>query len=408
MALAFNQGKPTLTSEQLQIQASKLRVLAVEHMQKHQKQYDKHWKPVPDDNSSMWAGEQPPASFQEYLGLIPKRNVWIDEFLWNSLSERLGCPVLVWHFDSHSATWLRAVFAPWWEDDTAQSTKGQRPVCVALRNQHDQAVLPQTTDIHIPESWMWASAPRSPGALKGAGPGSLSIPSRTPSRPGKPRGPNSVLTFPPSTPARKPRPGPLPKSCASKPRIGAAATDSPQALNSQKRHVTVPSERPGTVQRRKASSLAPEPPVVVRRKLQGKQKGFVCLKDLRPPGKRGDSFKYKASFSQASKDTSQGLHLDCSESNLKATNPHAKVQCKLWTCNLCQLRIEAPTGKLVSNRRSRHIASCHPGVDTSIFTSNKPKVEILMQPLPTQDRGAYWQARQQSALSSYCKLPSWG
>ena len=183
-ALQVNQGKPEFSSEELMRQASSLRLLAANHIAKHKESYAEHWAVDPNEDTAAWGGNLPPESFQSYLKMIARRETWIDEFLIRGLAERLGVPVVVWYFHPTQATWLRAVYGPWWREDVAQTTKRQRPLVLALKDKHYRALVPETIDDVVPESWLLRSEPREIGALKGAGPGStaLSICSATPER----------------------------------------------------------------------------------------------------------------------------------------------------------------------------------------------------------------------------------
>ena len=94
---------------------------------------------------------------------------------------------MIWYIHPTQATWLRAVYGPWWREEVAQTTKKQRPLVLALKDKHYRALVPDSLEEPIPESWLIRAVPRERGALKGAGPKSkaLSICSATPMKSGK-------------------------------------------------------------------------------------------------------------------------------------------------------------------------------------------------------------------------------
>ncbi|CAE7290791.1 unnamed protein product, partial [Symbiodinium sp. CCMP2592] len=168
-ALQVNQGKPALTDEDLKLQASTLRLLAVTHMSKHKKKFEESFSPDPDECPDVWGGHEAPGDFDSYLKLAPKREVWIDELQLRSLAERLGSPIVVWAFNSSCGTWLRSVYAPFWANDTAQAAKKQRPIVLALRDRHYRALVPADPAVAVPESWLWRTEYTGTDKLRGAG-----------------------------------------------------------------------------------------------------------------------------------------------------------------------------------------------------------------------------------------------
>ena len=184
-ALLFNQRKPQLSGEDLTREASQIRLLATAHLIKHKETYADGWAIDPLDDVAAWGDSSAPTSFDEYLKLISKRSTWIDEFLISSISERLGLPVVIWFYSPNKQAWLRAVYAPWWQHEVAQSTKKQRPIVLALRDKHYRESVFQ--------EWLWATSDvRESGFLRGAGASDgLSLASQTPSRGSVPRTPVS-------------------------------------------------------------------------------------------------------------------------------------------------------------------------------------------------------------------------
>ena len=192
-ALLFNQRKPQLSGEDLTREASKIRLLATAHLIKHKESYADGWAIDPLDDVAAWGDSSAPTSFDEYLKLISKRSTWIDEFLISSISERLGLPVVIWFYSPNKQAWLRAVYAPWWQHEVAQSTKKQRPIVLALRDKHYRALIPQDLEQPVPQEWLWATSDvKESGFLRGAGASDgLSLASQTPSRGSVPRTPVS-------------------------------------------------------------------------------------------------------------------------------------------------------------------------------------------------------------------------
>ena len=112
-------------------------------------------------------------NFEQYLKLIAKLEVWINQYQMCVLSERTGIPTVVWHFCSKKLTWLRAALTPWWKQEAAQISRKQKPIVLARREKQDRAMLPDSEDeVEVPiRGWLMASLPNSVGSLLGAGDG---------------------------------------------------------------------------------------------------------------------------------------------------------------------------------------------------------------------------------------------
>ena len=187
-SLGFNLNKD-FNNEQLTTQASSLRLLMVSHLTKHKKDKDggeNSWAPDLLDTQAEWGGENPPSTYDEYLKLAAKRESWIDGRMLLGLSQRGGFPIIIWYYEPERKVWLRHVVAPWWQEGFAQTTRGQKPVMVALLDRHCRTLLPDTKDQQVPDTWLAETTVRPDSLFKGAGKSSpscaLSLASKTPSR----------------------------------------------------------------------------------------------------------------------------------------------------------------------------------------------------------------------------------
>ena len=191
--IASAQGK-ALTSEQVTLEASRLRLLAVGYLNKHHVQFAPLFVVDSEDKPEWWGGESTPQTFEAYTAMLAKRQVWADGMALQALAERLGRPLIVWRWrqsgpqDKHPC-WQRCVLAPWIEEGIAQSAKKADPVVLLLRDNHYKLA---TSSQPCPQAWLYATDPKPSQELRGGGSckegrgckcsGGLSLPSATPPR----------------------------------------------------------------------------------------------------------------------------------------------------------------------------------------------------------------------------------
>ena len=169
VALQNNQQKSPFSQDGLMRTASTLRLLAANHIAKHKKDYIDNWAFDENEDTSVWGSAPAPTTFEEYVKAIARRETWIDELQLQALAERQGAPIIIFYYCLSDNAWLRAVYAPWWKDNVAQTVRNQRPVVLALRNKHYRALLPHSLDVEISKAWLQRTSLRGPGTLRGAG-----------------------------------------------------------------------------------------------------------------------------------------------------------------------------------------------------------------------------------------------
>ncbi|OLP86539.1 Glutamine--fructose-6-phosphate aminotransferase [isomerizing] [Symbiodinium microadriaticum] len=156
IALKHAQKKPTRGINEIVTEASKLRLLSVGHMIKHKAEYADKWAFDQEESFEGWGADAATVNFEQYPKLIAKCEVWIDQYQMCALAERIGVPIVVWHFCPKKLTWLRAASAPWWKQETAQTTRKQKRLVLALREKHYRAVLPDDDkdEVEVPKGWL--------------------------------------------------------------------------------------------------------------------------------------------------------------------------------------------------------------------------------------------------------------
>ena len=181
--LAFASGKQ-LSEAQLACEASKLRLLAVAHLNKHVDTFAPQWAQDPEEKPEH-RGFQPEATtFKEYTQLATRRDFWLDGMLLAALCERVGTPCVVWSLKAGTSSWQRSVIAPWIENGQAQAArKAVKGVALVLRDGHYRTFKPPDSE-SVPTQWLLETELRERGMLRGGGKAPYSIASKTPSRTG--------------------------------------------------------------------------------------------------------------------------------------------------------------------------------------------------------------------------------
>ncbi|CAE7256390.1 CACNA1B [Symbiodinium sp. CCMP2592] len=431
-ALQVNQGKPALTDEDLKLQASTLRLLAVTHMSKHKKKFEESFSPDPDECPDVWGGHEAPGDFDSYLKLAPKREVWIDELQLRSLAERLGSPIVVWAFNSSCGTWLRSVYAPFWANDTAQAAKKQRPIVLALRDRHYRALVPADPAVAVPESWLWRTEYTGTDKLRGAGALSeaLSVSASTPRRalslPGstpKRCQPSSLPSATPSCPGGSgsffsqgssrglvlgPKPGcfssedpvPLPKGAS-----GCSSGSARAAFQGQKRKaalslpcstpIKAPSlEHTGEDKNRANLSALLGPNGLPKRlRIIGKCKGFRCLGSACRPstGPSASSHSDIANLNELeegeSPESDSRLPTAPSTSSGPGTRPIGSDN-PPWTCPSCDIVLRAPCHAKLREMVWNHWCVKHVGekMPPNCLFRQKPEPAVASANIPQDQR----------------------
>ena len=181
--LAFASGKQ-LSEAQLACEASKLRLLAVAHLNKHVDTFAPQWAQDPEEKPEH-RGFQPEATtFKEYTQLATRRDFWLDGMLLAALCERVGTPCVVWSLKTGTSSWQRSVIAPWIENGQPQAArKAVKGIALVLRDGHYRTFKPPDSE-SVPTQWLSETELRERGMLRGGGKASCSIASKTPSRTG--------------------------------------------------------------------------------------------------------------------------------------------------------------------------------------------------------------------------------
>ncbi|CAE7913730.1 unnamed protein product [Symbiodinium sp. KB8] len=173
--------------EELQREAATLRLLAVGHLAKHKQRFSEFWvaedpaiDPAAVDEPQFWGGHSPPTTFDDFIKMMARKEAYADGVALQALSERLGTPSIVWHYQPEDSAWQRSVLAPFEREGCAGTARKSPPaVTLVLRDAHYRSLLgPPSAD--CPSAWLKLTAPRiGKGAkLQDA----FSLPSRTPSR----------------------------------------------------------------------------------------------------------------------------------------------------------------------------------------------------------------------------------
>ena len=150
-AVADSQNKQ-LNEAQLLSEASKLRLLAVSYLTKHRSDFEDRWSHDPQDVIG-WADNQPPETFEAYLRLIARREVWADNYQMLALAVRTGIPIITWSWNCDTQVWLRTVWAPWYKNGFAQGAKKQGAICLALRDKHYKVLQHTEAPGTVPQEW---------------------------------------------------------------------------------------------------------------------------------------------------------------------------------------------------------------------------------------------------------------
>ena len=271
-AIAHRKGLDP-SPEELQREAATLRLLTVGHLSKHKQRFSEFWvaedpaiDPAAVDEPQYWGGNSPPSTFECYITMMAKREAYADGVALQALCERLGTPLVVWHYQAQDSTWQRSVLAPFEREGCAGTARKSPPaVTLVLRDAHYRSLL-GPPDEDCPSAWLTLTAPRPRHWLRGGGKGGLlSLPSATPPRSSvRGRTPTlrsgeAVLSLPSRTPSRgssrslapktrcfsSPDPVPFPKAASGvgslssatprprkRPRTAAAAKDGPSQASS--------------------------------------------------------------------------------------------------------------------------------------------------------------------------------
>ena len=340
IALKHAQKKPTRGINEIVTEASKLRLLSVGHMIKHKAEYADKWAFDQEESFEGWGADAATVNFEQYPKLIAKCEVWIDQYQMCALAERIGVPIVVWHFCPKKLTWLRAASAPWWKQETAQTTRKQKRLVLALREKHYRAVLPDDDkdEVEVPKGWLKASLPNSVGSLRGAGDGcGLSLPPSTPScKSGSSKRGNGALSLPSATPSRK--------SCkSSNLRRAEAAADEAR--------LTLPACTPA-----------------------------------RQSSKRASSSHHAVDFQ-----SDVGTCLSEADIDLAVGAEDSPPSPRIWTCKLCSCKFESrQKGRQLSDLRTRHLASRHPEVDPATVPGvQEPILHTKVSPKVPSDLRAW-------------------
>ena len=95
--IAQSSGK-ALDDKQVATEASRLRLLAVGHLQKHAATFEPSWAQDPEERPEHRGGQPEPESFRQYTTLASRKDVWFDGMLGQALAARLGTPIIIWSF----------------------------------------------------------------------------------------------------------------------------------------------------------------------------------------------------------------------------------------------------------------------------------------------------------------------
>ena len=135
--------------EELQREAATLRLLAVGHLAKHKQRFSEFWvaedpaiDPAAVDEPQFWGGHSPPTTFDDFIKMMARKEAYADGVALQALSERLGTPSIVWHYQPQDSTWQRSVLAPFEREGCAGTARKSPPaVSLVLRDAHYRSLL---------------------------------------------------------------------------------------------------------------------------------------------------------------------------------------------------------------------------------------------------------------------------
>eukprot|EP00438_Fugacium_kawagutii_P030759 Skav215264 [mRNA] locus=scaffold2881:38182:47134:+ [translate_table: standard] len=167
-ALACQQGKD-LTSDKLVSEASRLRTLTVGHLTSHKDRFSGFWAMDPDARPEQRDHMNEPETFSDYIMAASRKNWWIDGLLLHALAHRLGRVIIIFVWHSQDGAWQRHVVAPTHENGIAKGSKDSVPICLLLSNEHYCSLLPNDSDVNIPQEWLRSTPEVARQVLRGAG-----------------------------------------------------------------------------------------------------------------------------------------------------------------------------------------------------------------------------------------------
>ena len=207
--LAISAGK-VLDEQALACEASRLRLLAVGHLNRHEESFATTWTQDPEELPEHRGHQPAPATFKEFTQLATRKDFWLEGMLAQALAIRLGTPLIIWSFCSRTNCWQRSVLAPWFEQGVAKAARKAAPaVSLVLMGGHYRTLCPppDAKESH-PVAWLQQTEERPRQYFRGAGrsssEGALSIASGTPCRSAASSKASNVgrLSLPASTPKR--------------------------------------------------------------------------------------------------------------------------------------------------------------------------------------------------------------
>ena len=156
-----------ISAEKATTEGAWLRTQACQHIEKHKIKFINFY-------AVQKRAETTP--FDSWLQKAGKRSTWTDGLIIQALSEKLGCPTVVWK--QNGDNWERYCFAPKFSRGMARSGDNWQPLCVILKNKHYLSLRgPEKGSHQVPKEWLQETPGHFRATLSGAGLRSIATPS---------------------------------------------------------------------------------------------------------------------------------------------------------------------------------------------------------------------------------------
>ena len=165
-AVHYQNTGQMMSEEESRRQGAALRVQAVAHVRKHQKDFMPFFSPDKDVPPDASANDEI-QNMKDWLEAMAQPNTWIEGMTLYALSRKQGMPIVVfWMKDD---AWYRTTIAPGFKQGYAVAARKAKPVVLLLQDQHYKWFKPpENHDGKLDMAWLRESAIPKRGDLQGA------------------------------------------------------------------------------------------------------------------------------------------------------------------------------------------------------------------------------------------------
>eukprot|EP00438_Fugacium_kawagutii_P016850 Skav219682 [mRNA] locus=scaffold817:68613:71852:- [translate_table: standard] len=326
-------------------QAAWIRAEFCQHIKKHSARF-----------AELFDGDK---AFQDWRKNIAQPTTWAEGKAIQAASEKIGTPIVIWA--KQGEVFTRFVVAPKFKHGFACGSSKCTPICVWLEGQHFTALVPPPQSV-VPRSWL-RETPDVVIDLTGGGPGVTASQE------------SCCVPLPPTPSVHT-----LVSGCDSS-SVGPSGDSAPACLGSTlsvhplaaRSSLPTPSVQslcePSAARSQSASASSGHLPV--RQRLFTKS----TPAPVSGPPRSNSTGKVRLYGKQSVSDHQSICPL--SDHDMSCDEMPENHEEKVWTCNLCNTRFNAPSGRKLCELRSRHLISRHPDRDRTVDTSIRKRVVVI-------------------------------